>query len=207
MSREVHVRFCESVGVRFPRATRLVIVFSSERDARRVLEVLPKRFGKYGLTLHPEKTRLVHFEKPPNSGGKEGFGPRGKFDFLGFTHFWERSRKGRWWVKRKTASSRFSQSLKRIRQWCRKNRHLPVAEQHEKLTWKLRGYYQYYGIIGNFKSLARYFGEVELVWKKWLSRRSWKSRMNFDKFHKLLERYPLPSPKIAHSKQSHAASP
>jgi RNA-directed DNA polymerase len=88
MGREFHVRFREGLGVKCPRATRLVIGFSEETDARRVLEVLPKRFGKYGLTLHPDKTRLVPFVRPtqrPRPGDRAQQRP-GTFDFLGFTH-------------------------------------------------------------------------------------------------------------------------
>ncbi len=133
-------------------ADDFVLVFQVESDARRMLEVLPKRFGKYGLSLHPDKTRLVRFERP---GPPEGSGrtqlhetPR-SFDFLGFTHFWERSRRGRWMVKRKTSSDRITRFLRRINQWCRGNRHAPLDWQHAQLLSKLRGYGGYYGITGN----------------------------------------------------------
>src|SRR5690242_10447705 len=99
MRRESHVRFCEGAGVQLPRATRPVIAFSSEDDARRVMAVLPKRFGKYGLTLHPEKTRLVQFQRPSSPrGGKRRDRP-GTFDLLGFTHYWGRSYRGRLVIK------------------------------------------------------------------------------------------------------------
>src|SRR6516164_11413821 len=96
MKRELPVRFREGLGVQLPRATRLVIGFTDEADARRVLEVLPKRFGKYGLTLHPDKTRLVPFVRPEQRSDR-GAPPEerpGTFTFLGFTHFWGMSRKG-----------------------------------------------------------------------------------------------------------------
>src|SRR2546425_565882 len=121
-----------------------VMVFSEERDARRTLDVLPQRLGQYGLTLHPTKTRLLHFRSPlagsdqPRGTGKQSF------DFLGFTHHWARSRRGSWVVKRKTASSRFSRALKRASEWFRKVRHQPVAWQHEQLVRKLRGHDNYY---------------------------------------------------------------
>ena len=115
MSGDVQVRFCEGLGVEFPRPTHLVIVFSREDDARRVLDVLPKRFGKYGLTLHPKKTRLVPFRRPSSSGGgKRGDRP-GTFDLLGFTHYWGRSYRGFLVVKRQTAGSRLRRALKRWR--------------------------------------------------------------------------------------------
>ena len=123
--------------MRFPRATHLVIVCEFEHDARRILEVLPKRLARFGLTMHPEKTRLVDFRCPPPD---DQDGPRrGTFDLLGFTHFWGRSRKQRWTVKRKTAKSRFSRTLKRFSEWCRLNRHLPVMTQHKKLSQALKG--------------------------------------------------------------------
>ena len=92
-------------------ADDFVMGFACEEDARRVLDVLPKRFGKYGLTIHPDKTRLVPFGRPIASPCRAGLGqagtPPGSFDFLGFTHYWSRSQKGNWVVKRKTAGSRF----------------------------------------------------------------------------------------------------
>ncbi len=171
-----------------------VMVFSEERDARRTLDVLPQRLGQYGLTLHPTKTRLLHFRSPlagsdqPRGTGKQSF------DFLGFTHHWARSRRGSWVVKRKTASSRFSRALKRASEWFRKVRHQPVAWQHEQLVRKLRGHDNYYGIIGNSESLYRFRYEVRRLWRKWLDRRSDKARMTWERFQRLQARFPLPSP-------------
>src|SRR5437879_10142900 len=121
MSREAPVRFREGLGVKLPRATRLIMGFACEEDARRVLEVLPKRFGKYGLTLHPEKTRLVRFARPAGhlteTGTRQAGGPE-SFDFLGFTHFWSRSKQGNWVIKRKTAGSRCRRACGKIADWC-----------------------------------------------------------------------------------------
>ena len=111
-----------------------------------------KRFGRYGLTIHPEKTRLVPFRRPPRGSGADG-GSRGNrpgtFDLLGFTHYRGRSRRGTWVIRRKTMSSRLSRSLRAVWTWCRSNRHQPLDEQHEQLSRKLRGHYAYYGITGN----------------------------------------------------------
>ena len=172
-----------------------LLIFEEEGDARRVLDVLPKRFGRYGLKLHPEKTRLVDFRRP--RGPKKGTGH--SFDLLGFTHFWGRSRKGRWIVKRKTAKDRFSRALKRIGQWCRSNRHRRVADQHLALNRKLRGHYAYYGVTGNARALGRFRHSVERLWRKWLHRRSRASRMDWERFKRLLCQYPLESPKVVHS--------
>jgi RNA-directed DNA polymerase len=154
MRREFHVRFREGLGVQFPRATRLVVAFEQEEDAHRVKEVLPKRFGKFGLTLHPEKTRLVRFQ--PSSDDRkddDGDGGPGTFDLLGFTLYWAKSKRGYWVVQVKTAKSRVSRTLERLSDWCRLHRHLPVAVQWKQLTAKLRGHYAYFGIIGNAKAL------------------------------------------------------
>ena len=175
-----------------------VLVFQLESDARRVLEVLPKRFGRYGLHLHPDKTRRVRFE-PPRSQAEPRQEEPGSFDFLGFTHCWERSRRGYWVVKRKTASNRFSRSLRRINLWCRGHRHAPVPWQHAKLQGKLRGHDEYYGITGNSKALSSLRHWVKRIWRKWLSRRSRTSKVNWVRFSLLLKRYPLPNPRICHT--------
>src|SRR3954466_1672005 len=109
MRRESHVRLRGGLGVKFPRATRLLIGVSREDDARRIMDVLPKRMSKYGLTVHPEKTRLIRFhpEEAADSEPAAGGSPSpSAFDFLGFTHFWGKSRGGVWVIKRKTARSR-----------------------------------------------------------------------------------------------------
>jgi RNA-directed DNA polymerase len=177
-------------------ADDFVIGFTDESDARRVLEVLPKRFGKYGLTLHPDKTRLVEFRPPTGPGSGQG---TGSFDLLGFTHIWERSRKGRWVVKRQTASSRFTRAVTAIAQWCRLNRHEPMGQQCHTLRQKLRGHFGYYGITGNAQALSRFRYEVSRIWRKWLSRRKRGKAMRWDAFNRLLERYPLPAARVVHS--------
>lgn len=179
-------------------ADDLVIACAREDDARRVLEALPKRLRRYGLSLHPTKTRLVRFERPRDGQGPEGGVKSGSFDFLGFTHFWSRSRRGAWVVKRKTAKDRFRRAVKRVSVWCRQNRHRPVAWQHEQLTRKLLGHYGYYGITPNSAALACYLRQVERTWQKWLHRRSQRKAMPWERFRRLLERYPLPRPRIVH---------
>jgi RNA-directed DNA polymerase len=175
-----------------------VMVFSCEDDARRVMEVLPKRFAKYGLTLHPSKTRLVEFRRPDRRPPRDGDDGRpGTFDFLGLTHFWGLSRKGKWVVKRRTARDRFTRALRRVMEWCRMNRHHPVAEQHKALVQKLRGHFGYYGIIGNYEALHRFWEQTKHAWRKWLARRSRRKGMTWHRMDRLLERYPLPHPRIA----------
>jgi len=175
-----------------------LLVFAHEEDARRVAEVLPKRFARYGLRLHAEKTRLVPFGRPRVD--RQGRDPRpGTFDFLGFSHYWGRSRRGTPVVKRKTAKDRMSRSLKAIRRWCRYHRHLPVAEQQRVLGQKMRGHYAYYGITGNMAALQRFHHEVTRAWRKWLDQRSRRAQMTWERFSRLLQRHPLPSPRVVQS--------
>jgi group II intron reverse transcriptase/maturase len=175
------------------------LCFEVEEDAQRVLEVLPKRFGRYGLELHPEKTRKIAFGRPPKgppTAGGEGNWP-GTFDLLGFTHHWGLSRKGAWVVKKRTARDRMRRSLRRISEWCRRKLHEPVPEQWKVLVQKLRGHYGYYGVTGNSRALERYREQVRRIWRKWLNRRSQKAKMTWEKFEKLEQRYRLPWPRIA----------
>ena len=176
-----------------------VLFFEREQDAHKVMAVLPKRFARYGLSLHPEKTRLVEFRRPDYRAPllREGAPPRpGTFDLLGFTHFWGKSRSGKWLVRRSTAKDRFRRAIKRVADWCRWHRHDDVREQQRTLAQKLRGHFGYFGITGNYEALQRFWLEVRRAWQRWLNRRSQRARMNWERMNKLLERYPLPQPRI-----------
>jgi len=177
-----------------------VLVFARKEDAERVMKVLPKRFGKYGLTIHPEKTRLIWFGKSQEREEGTTEPPRWeKFNFLGFTHYWGRSRKGTWTVKRKTEKGRFARALKGITEWCRRNRHRPLSEQQRILAWKLNGHYAYYGISGNIRCLKSFLYQVMRIWRKWLMRRSRGQYISWEHFLRLFHRYPLPAARIVHS--------
>lgn len=194
--REVRPRLHgRAVLVRY--ADDFVFVFAQKLDAERVFEVLPKRFGKYGLVLHPDKTRLVPFRRPDRDDRPGGDGP-GTFDLLGFTHYWGMSRKGNWVVKKRTAKNRLSRTLRRIGEWCRRHRHDDVESQHRALVQKLRGHYAYFGVTSNGASIARVWYETTKLWRKWLCRRSQKGFVTWEKMLRLLERFPLPSPRIVH---------
>lgn len=196
-------------------ADDFVIAFAREDDARRVMDVLPKRFGKYGLTLHPEKTKLVHFPQPPFRwrAGKRGnssaldFERPGTFGLLGFTHYWGMTRKGGWALFRRTASSRFRRSVRAVAEWLRVHRHWSVAEQHRMLVRKLRGHWAYYGITGNFPRLHAFRQVVIRLWQKWLNRRSRGNHMPWSRYQLLLERFPLPPARVVHSVFRRAANP
>ena len=189
-------------------ADDFVMGFACEEDARRVLDVLPKRFGKYGLTIHPDKTRLLAFA-PPDRSDRSNSGndsEPGTFDFLGFTHLWGRSRKGNWVVKRRTAASRLRRAIGTIAQWCRFHRHRPVPEQHRTLSQKLRGHFAYYGITGNCEGLRRFRDAVQRLWRNWLSRRKRGPVLSWLAFTRLLKRFPLPPAHAIHSVCRPAAS-
>jgi len=183
--------------VRFPRATRLIIGFELESDARRVLVVLPKRFNRFGLSLHPEKTKIIPFKRP--SSNNEGGKGNGTFDFLGFTFYWSKSRRGYWVIKKKTMRKRLSRFMKELWYWCRDNRHEPLKEQHRVLCLKLRGHYQYYGVRSNYKALEVIFEFAEKAWRYWLSRRSHKGGIRWEKFEKIRASFSLPKPRIVHN--------
>ncbi|MFC1852632.1 reverse transcriptase domain-containing protein [candidate division CSSED10-310 bacterium] len=179
-------------------ADDFIIGFSREEDACRVMEVLPKRFNRFKLTIHPEKTVLVQFIRPQY--GHKPSCENGTFNFLGFTHYWAQSRLGRWHIKRQTIGKKLRGFMKRVWEWCRHNRHDPLREQHQMLCSKLRGHYQYYGIRGNYKMLEVAFEYVEYAWKYWLSRRSHKGYINWAKFETSIKRvFPLPKPRIIHA--------
>jgi len=180
-------------------ADDFVLLFEKEEDARRVEVVLSKRFEKYGLKLHPDKTRLVKFGRPDSQPPGGDGGASSSFDLLGFTHYWAKSRKGNWVVKRQTMSARLSRALKRISLWCRAHRHLPIKEQHAALSRKLRGHDSYYGITGNARALSRLRYLVRRVWRKWLNRRSWKTALTWKRMNRLLEVFPLPPARVVHS--------
>jgi RNA-directed DNA polymerase len=176
-----------------------VVLFEHEDDARRVMDVLPKRFERYGLTLHPDKTRLLPFKRPdrarPRRDDDENDPPNGplSFDFLGFTIHWGKSLAGKWVVRERTAKDRFQRGLQRISEWCRRYRHEPLEEQQKALGAKLRGHYGYYGRIGNRGRLWDFMRVAVRAWWRGLRRRSQRG-LSWMKMYRLLQRYPLPSP-------------
>lgn len=204
--REVKPRLADRASlVRY--ADDAVFLFANEEDALRVMEVLPKRLGKYGLELHPTKTRLIDFRspKPPAPDGASE-GP-GTFDLLGFTHYWGKARSGKWVIKQRTAKDRLRRAIKRVADWCREHRHDDVREQHKSLSQKLTGHFGYYGITGNFKAISRFAEAVLETWRRWLDRRSQRAGMTWDRMKRLLGRMPLPRPRIVHSYLPRAARP
>ena len=161
------------------------------------MKVIPKRFDRFGLTIHPEKTKLFSFEKPASD--KEVSKGEATFEFLGFTHYWARTRKGYWVIKRKTAKKKMRKSIVAMQEWCRNNRHKPLKWQQQMLASKLRGHFQYFGVRCNMRAMEAVRHFVIRGWQYWLSRRSHKSAIPWEQFKQLLEAFPLPTPKIVHT--------
>jgi hypothetical protein len=173
-----------------------VLCFANREDAQRVFDVLPKRFAKFGLTLHPQKTRLIEFGRRAHARAQRTHLKPATFDFLGFTHLMATSRKGKFVVHVRTMKKRLKRGLKAIADWCRAHCHAPLAYQQQTLNAKLRGHFQYYGRRTNYRSLAKFVPVVRRIWRTWLSRRTRGRRLSWARFDKLLARYPLLRPRI-----------
>lgn len=172
-------------------ADDFVLCFELADDAQLVWSVLEERFRKFGLTLHPTKTRSFPFQPPRGGGGGT------TFNFLGFTVHWQQARRpGTWRVAWRTRSVRLRRAVNAAVEWCRSHRHDPMKEQHAALTRTLNGHYNYFGVNGNVNALVRLHFAVERAWRKWLDRRSQRARMGWERFKQLLARFPLPRPQV-----------
>jgi group II intron reverse transcriptase/maturase len=188
----------EAYEIRF--ADDAILCFEHKEDADRVLNVLPKRFEKFGLTLHPEKTRLIEFGRYAAGNAKrQGKQQPETFGFLGFTHICARSRNGKFAVHVKTLAKRFRRGTKAIADWCQQHRHDPVSEQRKMLNAKLRGHYQYYGRPTNYRSLWQFYRKACRTWRTWLSRRTRGKPLTWERFAEILRQHPLLQPRITHS--------
>ena len=185
--------------VRF--ADDFVVALEDRHSGKRLLDALGKRLGRYGLTLHETKTRYVDFRRR-RPHGRHWMASATTFDFLGFTHVWGRSMRGKDIVRQITAKGRFARALKSVNDWCKRNRHLPIEAQHDYLARAIRGHCAYYGRTGNGKRLEWFRYQVARCWRKWLARRSRLRPMNWDRMNELLKRYPLPSVRITRSWQT-----
>jgi RNA-directed DNA polymerase len=159
-----------------------------------VLAALGKRMERFGLKLHPEKTRLLDFRRPARSRG-EGKSPT-TFDFLGFCWYWRRTRRGSWSVTCKTRRARLARAIRAVHDWCREHRHQSIRQQHATLTRKVRGHINYFGVNGNTASLRRFTKQVKRSWFKWLNRRSQRARLTWERYEDLLGDFPLPKARI-----------
>lgn len=177
-------------------ADDFVMAFEDHLDAKRVFRVLGQRLARYGLTLHPDKSRFIDFRFRRPDGVSHPATSGTTFDFLGFTHVWGKSMKGKNVVRQVTAKGRFARALSAVTDWCQRNRHQPIRQQHAHLSAMLRGHYGYYGITGNGRRVRWYLHQVERVWKKWLSRRGRHGNFRWDRLRELLSRNPLPPARI-----------
>jgi hypothetical protein len=184
----------EAYEIRF--ADDAILCFQHKEDAEKVLSVLPKRFEKYGLTLHSEKTRLIEFGRYAARNARQQGTKPATFDFLGLTHLCARSRKGKFTVHVKTVAKRLRRGLKAIFDWCKEHRHDPVAEQQKTLNAKLRGHYQYYGRPTNFRGIWQFYRRVRRIWREWLSRRTRGRTLTWDRYAEILRQFPLLRPRI-----------
>ena len=171
-----------------------IIGFEREEDARRVRVVLEKRLERFGLTLHPDKTRLLPFWRPPTTQ-QSGQGPA-TFDFVGFTFYWRRTRTGHWRMGCKTRRASLRRAKQALYDWCRRHRHQSVEAQHAALSRRLRGHCNYFGVNGNFQRLLQLVGATKRAWYKWLCRRSQRKRLTWERFTDFLRQRPLPRPRI-----------
>lgn len=170
-------------------ADDFVCLFRYREDAERFYRELPERLGKFGLSISEEKTRIVRFSKIDMQA-------QSRFDFLGFEFRWSKSRSGKPHVKRRTSRKKLRQSIRNFTEWCKQNRNMPLRILIPSLNSKLRGYYNYYGVIDNSKSLWTFSQQLERILFKWLNRRSQRRSYNWDGFKAMLEQYPLERPRI-----------
>jgi hypothetical protein len=184
MSGDVQVRFCERLGVRFPRATHPVLGFQHRKEAERFLEELRERMGRFGLELHSEKTRLIEFGRYAAARRvKRGEGRPETFSFLGFIHICGTShRTGYFTVIRQTIGERMAAKLKQIQAQLRQRMHESLAETAKWLQSVVRGYFQYHAVPGNEQRLGAFQKEVMRRWLRQLRRRSQRSRWTWERF-------------------------
>jgi len=187
----------EVIIVRY--ADDLVIGFREESDARRCLADLKERFAKFGLELHPEKTRLIEFGRyAEERRAKRGEGPPETFDFLGFTHISGKTRRGDYTIHRRTSRKKFQAKLADLKEKLSRNRHADLAQVGGWLQSVVRGWCQYYAVPGNYERLRQFRDEIQKMWLRALRRRSQRGRrLTWDKFSKVCKRW-LPTPKILH---------
>ena len=192
-----HVKgFCEIVRY----ADDFVCVVRYADDARRIERGLRNRFNKYGLELHPTKSRNISFGRFERGNAKLQDRRANTFDFLGFTHYCDKSRKDNFKVGRKTSRKKYTAKCRAMNAWLKAIRNqVKTKEWWKILIAKLRGHFQYYGVSENYEGIARFYKFTIRMVRKWMNRRSQKRKMSWDRFIEYFEHYPLPKPKIVHS--------
>ena len=177
-----------------------VILVQYKKEAEKILKELEERLNKFGLDLSKEKTRLIEFGRYARINAEKKDKKPDTFDFLGFTHFGDKTRKGDFKVGRKTRRKKFNTSLKEINVWLKSVRNaIKTKEWWKIVSAKLRGHFEYYGISGNYASIRDFYSLTLRLIFKWINRRSQKKSMNWRQFINYLKCYPLPLPKIKHN--------
>ncbi len=181
-------------------ADDFVCLVRYQEDAKLLEQLLKERFLKFSLEIHPEKSQRLSFGRYERENAKRQNRGTNTFDFLGFTHFCDKSRAGYFKVGRKTSRKKFNKKAKEMTMYLKRVRNQSKAKDWwEILKAKLRGHYQYYGVSDNYKSISSYYNHTIRMLFKWLNRRSQKKSMNWTNFIRYLELYPLPKPKIVHN--------
>ena len=187
---QVVKKHCKGEACLIRYADDFVCAFQYQDDAERFYRVLGERLGKFGLEVAVEKTRVIPFHRDPPSG-------KSRFDFLGFEFYWGKDRGGRPHLKRRTSRKKLKASLNRFAAWCRENRNLRLMTLFKLLNAKLRGYFNYYGVVGNYASLNQFFWQAMRILFKWLNRRSQRRSFNWKGFQELLKHFRVEQPRIA----------
>ncbi len=188
---------CTGISRFIRYADDFVVCFKQEADARRFRIEMEDRLNQFGLEIAPEKTKILEFGPMARPRAKQRGEKAETFDFLGFTHYCTTSVNGKLFcVGRKSISKRITAKLNLFKEWLRGSRTQPTAAIMKTAANKLRGHYAYYGVTGNSKSIRNYYYEVERLLFKWLGRRGKRGCLNYEKFKLLLQRFPLPTPRI-----------
>lgn len=184
------IRYCDD----------FVILMEEEEEANQIIQWLRERLNKFGLELSETKTRIERFGRKVWSDHEKGGPKPGSFNFLGFTHYCSKSRKGVFKVSRRTEKRRFHRSMQKVKQWLKYNRsRLTLQELHGWVSIMLMGHYRYYGVSDNSRQLQCYHHKIKECYYKWLNRRSQRRSFTWESFDKYLRRHPLPMPKIYHN--------
>lgn len=177
-------------------ADDFVCCFQYEEDARWFYNALQSRLKKFNLEIAEEKSQIITFGRQAEARSRAGGKKPKTFDFLGFTHYCSRSKRGKFRVKRKTSSKKYRASILRCKEWLKKHRNMPAPYIWWLIRPKLWGNYRYYGITDNAPMLYKFLYEVEKLLFKWLNRRSQRKSFDWEKFRLFLKKFPLPTPRI-----------
>ena len=177
-------------------ADDFVVCFLNREDATRFREELTSRLEQFGLEVEPTKTKVLEFGRNAAGNAKARGERPGTIDFLGFTHYLSKGRRGQFRMKRVTAAKKYRAALAEMKVWLKRGRNKPLKKLMAEASAKLTGHYQYYGVTDNYRGIARFRQDVQMLLYKWLNRRSQRRSFNWEEYRKMLRRFPLPDPRI-----------